>query len=482
MNILFIYSIYDIKSSKKPLRTFEDMQFGISYISSLLKESGHNTKLIVLSRMLGSRNYEIVDKAVNDFTPVLVCFTAVSSEYRFVADIAGYIKRRHPSIYLLAGGAHVSLNPDEAILDSFDAICIGEGEYASLEVVAQLSAGDIPSKVGGLWIKNKSSVEKNSPRPFLDDLDSLPFPDRQMWVDFVDEDKFATYPILLGRGCPFECTYCCNHAIKKITSGRYVRLRKVDSILSEIRYFVLSNPDKRNIYLEVETIGIDSKWVLKLCASLKDFNLTTNKPLSFATNLRITPNVDYFALFKAFSESNFRYINIGVESGSERVRREVLNRNYTNQEIIDVVSLARKFDLSVNFYNLIGIPGETLNDFKETLKLNRICQPDIALTHIFFPYPGTRLHSLCKERGLLNKHIDTRMERSRSVLDLPGFSKKQIQKEFIFFDYNVYKGHRPMLKILIKTLITFIRSNFHLHNFYRKMVKFRLAKHLFGGV
>ena len=306
-----------------------------------------------------------------------------------------------------------------------------------------------------------------------------------MWYDWTESAKGIRYPVLLGRGCPFECTYCCNHAFKNLTSGNYIRLRKIDSILSEIRDLVYSHPGKRNIYLEVETIGIDNDWVLELCVKLKDFNSTLNKPLSFGTNLRIVPRLNYRVLFKAFSESNFRYVNIGVESGSERIRRTILNRNYTNQQIIDVVRLAREFALGVNFYNLIGIPGETLSDFKETLNLNRICQPDNALTHIFYPYPGTRLHSLCEEQGLLNENIDTKMERCKSIFDLPGFSKKQIQKEFILFDYNVYKGYKPMFKIFIKILVTYIRSNAQLHYLYRKITQLHFTKHikyLFGRI
>lgn len=75
-------------------------------------------------------------------------------------------------------------------------------------------------------------------------------------------------------------------------------------------------------------------------------------------------------------------VKIGLESGSERIRREILKRNYSNKDIIDAVSLARKYGLKVFFYNLMGIPGETLNDFKETIGINRICLPDISIPHV----------------------------------------------------------------------------------------------------
>lgn len=478
MNILFIHSIDDIQSPTKPLWTAEQMQFGISYISSFLKEHGHNTKLLILSRIIGVKNKKLINKYLKNFTPQLICFTAVSTEYQFITHIAQYIKNQYPDIYLLIGGPHVSLNPEEILSDSYDAVCIGEGEYPVLELVSQLEDSIPPSRIPNLWIKHDSAIEKNEPRPVLQNLDVLPFPDRNMWLDWIGEEDKSRYPILLGRGCPFQCTYCCNHALRKLAKGPYVRFRSPENILLEIQEIATKFPTKRDIYLEIETIGADEKWALELCSKLEYFNSTLSKPFSYGVNLRITPHIDFEPLFAAFKKSNFKFINIGIESGSERIRREILNRKYSNQEIITVVTLARKYELKINFYNLIGIPGETLDDFKETVKINRICLPDKIYTHIFFPYPGTELHTLCKKRGLIKKALDTDLERCKAVLDLPGFSKKQIQKGFVWFDYYAYKGFKPMYKILSKVLVSRFRSNSFLHYFYRRLTFSLLFKKL----
>jgi hypothetical protein len=161
-------------------------------------------------------------------------------------------------------------------------------------------------------------------------------------------------------------------------------------------------------------------------------------------------------------------VKIGLESGSEIIRREILKRNYSNKDIIDAVSLARKYGLKVFFYNLIGIPGETLSDFKETLRINRICMPDVSIPHVFFPYPGTELYNLCKDFKLLPKVLDTDLERCKATLDLKGFSKKQIQDSYVWFDYDVYKGYKPMYKILFKVMVSKLISNTFLHNIYRR--------------
>lgn len=469
MNILFVYSLDNINTSERPLTTPEQMQFGISYISAFLKQRGHETRLVVLSKGLDNRNIKTIDKRLAEFFPRLICFTAVSSEYRFMAEIASYIKKKYPSIYLLAGGAHVSLNPDDALRDSFDALCVGEGEHATLELVEQLQKRPAPSHIPNLWLKTEGKTEKNAPRHFIQDLDSLPFPDRYMWAEWTEERLDAEYPVLLGRGCPFECAYCSNHALKNVSAGVYVRFRSTDNIMAEIREINRQFPTKKRIYLEVESFGVNKEWAQELCAKIERLNSTLACPLAFRVNMRIVPLADFEVLFAACQKANFRAINIGLESGSERVRKFVLRRSYSNEDIINTVSLARKYGLKVAFFNMIGIPGETMADFKETVKINRLCLPDQHYTSIFFPYPGTDLYYECKKQGLLVNHLDVEMERSRSTLSLPGFSRMQIQISFILFEYYVFKGYKPLYKIFDRILISTLLSNRILCRAYMKI-------------
>ena len=467
MNILLIHSIDDIISPSRPLRSLAQMQFGISYISSVLKDRDHDTKLIVLSRMLGENNIKTIDRTIAKFSPKLICFTAVYTEYRLIKNLAKYIKNRYPHIFLLAGGPHVSLNPGECITDDFDALCIGEGEYPTLELVSQLEKDRQPSGILNLWIRHGSLIEKNPTRAFLQDLNNLPFPDRQMWEEWIEEAPDSVTAVLLGRGCPFSCSYCSNHGLRNLAGGPYVRFRSPHNITEEIKRITTQSPGKTNIYLEVETIGANQEWAHELCSQLEYLNTTLKQPIAYSTNLRITPNLDMESLFIDLKKSNFTMVKIGLESGSERVRREILKRNYSNDDIMKTVSLARKYGLKVFFYNLIGIPGETLNDFKETIRINRICLPNVSIPHVFFPYPGTELYSLCKKLKLLPKVLDTALERCKATLDLPGFSNKQIQQSYVWFDYDVYKGHKPMHKILLKVLVSKLISHTFLHKIYR---------------
>jgi anaerobic magnesium-protoporphyrin IX monomethyl ester cyclase len=466
MRVLFVHSEEDRYSEEKPLEGHERMQFGISYISSVLKRAGHQTSLVIPGRA----NPRLLDEHVRSFKPDLVCFTSVYTEFAFMSQLAARVMRNNPDLFLLVGGPHASLKPDECLQAPFDAVCVGEGEQATLELVEQLEAGRRPSGIANLQIKHGDAVERNPVRPFLTDLDTLPFPDREMWLPWIS-NQYSRPSVLLGRGCPFQCTYCCNHALARLAGGKYVRLRSPSAILKEIVELKETYPYMNEVYLEVETLGVNQEWALELCALLKDMNDGLEIPVAFGSNLRVTPGTGYDELFAAFEECGFRFVNIGLESGSERLRREVLKRNYSNEDIIETVRAARRHGLEVGFYNLIGIPGETPGDFRETVKVTRACQPDWFLLSVFYPYPGTVLHERCEELGLLEDGVGGGLERRKPHLNLPGFSKRQVGRRFTWCHFLFYAGHRPALEIARQVALTKIYSSPRLLDTYRSIKK-----------
>ena len=451
MRVLFLYSVGHAASQDRPLETMDQIQSGIAYISALLKQHGHQTDLLVVSHHGTKHNAHIVRRRVAAFRPDIVGFYAVATEFAYVLSVARFIRSIAPKCYLLIGGPHVTLCPEEAMAGPFDAVCIGEGESPSLELVTQVDQGQTPSNIPNLWLRRGSEVQKNPTRPFLQDLDALPYPDRAPWL------KYMQYPVsrpslLLGRGCPFECTYCSNHALKKVASGRYARMRSAASIIAEIvdltSWYRYTEPPE--IYFEVETFAVDLDWTLEVCRRLKELNGRLAEPLRYGVNLRVFHNLQTERLFAAMAEANFAFVNIGLEAGSERVRREVLQRNYSNNDIIRTVMAARRHGLRVNFFNMIGLPGETREEHLETVGMNRLCQPDKHYTGIFFPYPGTDLYQRCKEMGLPVDRLDASKERRRAVLSYEGFSAREIQRALRWFNYRVYRGHKPLAGLLLR--------------------------------
>lgn len=473
MNVLFVHTEQDPYSPAKPLEVLERVQFGISYISSVLKGEGHRTRLAVLC----DETVEDVDGHIEEFAPGLVCFTSVFTEYHIIRKVAARVKERFPALFTLLGGPHATLKPEECLEEGlFDAVCVGEGEYAALELAEQLAAGKSPSGIPNLLIRQPGGgVERNAPRPFLEDLDSLPFPDREMWLPWV-ENPTSRPSILVGRGCPFNCTYCCNHALRRSAPGTYVRLRSPRGVVEELTAMKAAEPTFGEAYLEVETMGVNREWALELCDALRGFNAGLEAPITFGANLRVTPGAEYDWLFAAMARANFRFVNIGLESGSERIRREVLKRRYSNQDIERTVDAARRHGLQVGFYNLIGLPGETPRDFRETIRVNRACQPDWFMLAVFYPYPGTELYDTCVRMGLMEGPADPYLERRTPVLDLPGFTKRQVGRRKDWFPLLIYRGHRPWKELLWLVSMAKIYSHRRLADIHRRLMERHRAR------
>lgn len=473
MKVMFIYSLDDTQSISKPLRSWSSIQFGISYISSILKADGHQTRLVVLgSNNHWQDNIKTLNAFIGEFSPRLICITAVSSQYPFVKRIASVIKSRWPDKYIVVGGVHATLNPAEAINDSFDAVCIGEGEYPILELCRQIEANTIPQGIANLWVKiSEGRIERNSTRPFLQDIDSLPFPDRTIWMPWIREQLGAELAVLLGRGCPYDCTYCCNHAIKKVALGKYVRFRSPENIIKEVASLHTAYPAQSRIYFEVESIALNKNWLMEFCKQLEAFNATIDNFISYGCNFRISPQSIDEEIFRVLKKTNFFKINIGLESGSERIRREILKRDYSNRDFLDVTIMARKAGLKIFVFNMIGLPGETYDNYMETVSLNRQCQPDNHYTGIFSPYPGTELYDMCVREGFIKTAINNRLERKQPVIDFPCFSKSQIKKAYTWFNYRVYKGYKPLWWVLMQTVMTKVRCNMAFNFLFRRIVQ-----------
>jgi len=456
MKMLFVYSMISA-SSKKPLDSPSQIHFGLSYLSSFLRQAGHATSLTILDKDRKKFGFDLLRTTIEAQRPDILCFTSVSTEYPFICKISALCRQHFPNLFQVIGGPHITLNPETVGEGQFDWICIGEGEEPLLELIEHLESGKDKRMVEIANIRaHFKPLHSTRPRPFIPNLDNLPFPDRDMWREFIDPRENYFYTILLGRGCPFNCTYCSNHALKKIAPGSYVRVRSVENVIAELHWMVENFGILRQVYFEIETILLDREWIFDLCLALEKFNSAVDQDITYGTNIRITPNLKDLGLFSAMKKANFSFINIGLESGSERIRKNILKRRYANEDINRVVEAAKRNGLKVCFYNMIGVPEETAEDFQETIKINRKCQPDWHFTSIFFPYPGTELYDYCLSKGYIYTRNTPEEERNHVVIRSQHQIKLRILLNYAMFDYYVYKGYRPIHLIAAKTLMNFI--------------------------
>jgi len=422
-----------------------------------------------------SRTEEFLEAAISEQRPQLFCLTAVSSQYPAMREAAAAIKRIDPSIFTVLGGVHASLNPEEVISNhAIDALCIGEGDHAVKELARQLAAGRRPSGINNLWLKDGdgSEIERNEPAPFIKDLDSLPTIERRIWRRWIADCDGPQY-VVVGRGCPNNCTYCTNHALRRMAPGRYIRFRSPGRIIDEIEEIVSEFGGVKEIYLEADTLAIDMDYTFDLLSSLAEFNDSLAEPIEFGTNLAPMKNVvTNKELLDTLQRANFRYINIGLESGSERLRRDVLKRpHYSNEAIIEFCREVRERSIDVHLYMMIGLPTETPGEWRKTIEVARCCRPTDARLSIFYPYPGTELHRTCEEKGLMKrKAIRPDRERKRPALALKEFPPRKVQREFVLFFYNFYRGEMSWFARVRRSLRAAISSRPALDKLYKGFV------------
>jgi radical SAM superfamily enzyme YgiQ (UPF0313 family) len=445
INVICIYTVEDYDTIDQLLPSGTSIHFGLAIIATMLKVSGHNVRLLVFTP--STPLDDTLRPLIEDLKPQLVCFTAVSTQFLMVERISAHVKKLDPSIFIVVGGAHASLAPDETLASAnIDGICISEGEIGILELARQIEEGHQPQEIPNFWLKinGKSSVKKNLTIPFQDNLDRLPFIDRELWRGWIKQPIHQA-AILIGRGCPNHCTYCSNHALRRLAPGRYVRFRSPANIIDEL-VEIGKDPLINHIYFEIETITANMEFCHELCQRLSVFNRDRQKPIKFSLNGSFTSNfarnsdtVNNF--FLALKEANIVTLKLGLESGSERIRNEVLKRpGYSNEEIISFCKQANKYGIGIITYLLIGLPGETLGEFQKTIEVTRQCTPEMTDLSIFYPYPGTSLYIKAQQEKLFDPcTLEHKNERHFVALNLPGFSRSRILKEFVLINYRVFK-------------------------------------------
>ncbi len=389
---------------------------GIAYLSAYLKREGHRTSLIHLVRPIGRE--ELLERIARE-SPDLLAVSSTTHMFPHVRKWLEWIKS-DMDIFAVGGGAHPTIDPEGAMEDApLDAICLGEGEETLAELCSALEEGRDPSSIASLWVRTGGGIRRNPVRPLVEDLDTLPFPDR----DIFDPENFCAQQhergtLMASRGCPYSCSYCSNHVQRSIypNRGKYVRFRSVDNVMREIRGIIEADTERelRYIRFDDDILTQDPRWFRELALRYRG-----EVDLPFICNSRV--NVLDEETVKLFAEAGCSVICMGIESGNEEIREKVLNRRMSNESIVRAFRLCRQYGIKTVSTNMTSLPDEDLPALLDSIKLNAMARPHCMQVSTYHPYPNTRLYGYCEEKGYLSgRHVDTIFD-GRSALDSPSF-------------------------------------------------------------
>ncbi len=431
MKILLVYP--NIVESPKDIST------GLAILSALCKREGYEVELIDSTFKISDR--EILKKTEN-FNPDLVLITTATNDFDHSIHIATLIKKKFEKL-ILVGGYHPTIAPEEAISkDCFDIVCIGEGEEALLELLKSLKKGKSRTNIKNLWFKKKEKGEikiiKNPLRPLIQNLDSLPFPDREIF-DYKTylEWNHGTATFISTRGCPFKCSYCINHLLSKKyeQKGKYVRFRSIDNLFQEIKEVLKKYPVK-NIEFYDDTFSLDEKRMHEFCKRYP-------KEIGIPFNINVRVNAIKSEFFKLLKKAGCVRVSIGIESGDSYIRNKILKRNMTDEQILSVFDQAKKAGLRTYSFNMVGIPFENKKSIRKTILLNRKCKPDYIGVSIFNAFKGTEIYELCRKNKWLKKTY-SRSYFQESNINHPNFKISELKKIRNSFGFKVFLSYNPL--------------------------------------
>jgi len=357
---------------------------GVRCIHAALLNAGYDAHLLFFGYLLANDYKEATDKdwddlvdLINKIDPAYIGISvACSSYYTQAITMSELIKEKFPDKPLIWGSIHAIIDPDQSIQHA-DIVCTGEGEMCSIELADRFERGLPYDDIPDFWIKKPDgTIIKNETRPVSRDLDSIPYPIwdhfnkwsiRQNLYEQIDPAIKEVYIfIMTSRGCPYFCNYCINsiyHKKFKKQGFHKMRQRSVNSVMEELRIIRKNFPkfERSQIAFFDDIFTISVIWI-------KEFSRQYKREFSNLFWCYFHPMLVKEEMVDALMDIGLSHIDIGIQTGSDRIRRKLMKRPESNEVILNMMHLLKKKNISVVFDVITDIPFETDEDYKESLE------------------------------------------------------------------------------------------------------------------
>jgi len=402
---------------------------GLGYLAAVLEKNSHKVKIIDCT--LGTSHEKLRTLLEDSEKPDIVGITATTPTFESAKAVAEIAKGVFRDSLIVIGGVHVTSQPKETLKhECFDVGVLGEGEYTLLELVEKFSEQGTAcfGEIKGLAYKDGARVVINEKRPYIQNLDELPFPARHLLPPLsayrptpASYKRLPLGVLMATRGCPFHCAFC-----DRSVHGTKYRMRSVDNILDEVEELI-QKYGARELRFFDDTITINKKKLFELIDKMKERKIDV--PWTAQSRVEgITPEV-----LKKLKEGGCWQLLIGIESADDRMLK-IMNKGSTVAKNTKAVELMKKYKMGIRADFLIGVPGETKESLNKSLEFAIKHDLDYVYFNKFVPFPGIELTRRLEEKGY---KFD--VTKGSSILD--------IQSEFIYLPEGLTESEfRDFLK------------------------------------
>ena len=357
-----------------------------------------------------------------EFQPDLVVMNAVTPAIESDLGTVGVVKAACPSAKVGVIGIHPTALPEHcfSLAPALDFVIRGEPEQTAREVAAAIRDRRPIEHVQGLSLRaNGGAVQHNPDRPFIDNLDELPFPawdliDRRRYIMPFTNEQFLLVPT--GRGCPFDCIFCADSTYY----GKKLRLRSPGSIVDELRRNVRQFGIRQFLFWS-ESFTMNPRFAKEVAREI----LRRDMRIQWVCNSRVD-HVDA-EMMRLFKKAGCTMIGFGVESGSQEVL-DAIRKRTTVEQAREAVLLCHEVGIEVVAHSVLGFPCDTRETITRTLEFMKELDVDFAQFYCAVPFPGSELYETARSRGWINTDDWTMFEQNFSVLDMPRLRASEIME------------------------------------------------------
>jgi len=374
---------------------------GVNYLATVLRQTGHKAIVEdIFSGEIRGNPWDIwspskrLEKQLAELKPHIVGISFLTPSRRESLLAARVVKRFDPNIRVVAGGPHATIMHGQLLANypEIDVVVIGEAERTLCEVVEAFELKECLQDVKGVAFRNESSgsIVVNPPRPLIENLDVVPFPDYGEYLCSLPNKRMSIASVVTGRGCPYgQCNFC---ASQSVWPG--YRYRSVKNVVDEVE-IVVKEYGVENIHIHDDTFPSPAERAVCICKEV------VKKRIEVILDCKATLNSATRDFLYWYRKAGGRSIFFGLESGSQKVRELMGKPRVSNKQVEFMVRMLREAGIKVGIFVMFGYPGETSRDVQATCQMLKRLNPDRVRCTLTKVYPGTRLYQYAKQHKML---------------------------------------------------------------------------------